>query len=473
MVKSEVSAEESVNQAGKSGKNKSDQRIVSINAETRYGECSERLTAFGGLLALVKFIDLIDFEGVFEQKYVHPKRSVKLGGYRMVTGILMLLFIGFQRLGHFAYIRGDSMICGIMKVGILPAVSTFWRYLRSIGIVQSAALLRMHEPLRRKVWELCAYRPSKVTVNMDTTVSTVYGDIEGACKGHNAKHRGKKGLRPVLCFLDETREYLCGTQRRGSTMSNEDTAKQIRKFRGLLPSYVKSVHVRADGEFMGWESIKACINEGFSYTFGNKRCAVSFPEKGWYKHGENEYNECMYQPFGWEQPCKFVAMRIHKDKMGERQLNLLDSENYAYRIFVSSKKQRPHKIIKDYDLRADTENCIEEAQHEGLLAIPSKNFNSHHAFFQIVMLAYNLWRWMKMLAGCEQQKIPEEKCSSNITMPDHTIRIARLKLLFVAAKIRFHGNRDELRYSIHESRAEGLIDFLKYLDRLRNERMAS
>jgi hypothetical protein len=55
-------------------------------------------------------------------------------------------------------------------------------------------------------------------------------------------------------------------------------------------------------------------------------------------------------------------------------------------------------------------------------------------------------------------------------MPDHTIRIARLKMLFVAAKIRFHGNRDEVRYSMHEQRAAGLIDFLGYLDRRRKER---
>jgi hypothetical protein len=35
---------------------------------------------------------------------------------------------------------------------------------------------------------------------------------------------------------------------------------------------------------------------------------------------------------------------------------------------------------------------------------------------------------------------------------------------FVAAKIQFHGNRDELRYSMHDERAAGLIDFLQYLD---------
>ena len=54
-----------------------------------------------------------------------------------------------------------------------------------------------------------------------------------------------------------------------------------------------------------------------------------------------------------------------------------------------------------------------------------------------------------------------------LTLPDHTIRIARLKMLYVAAKIVVHGNRDQVRYSEHEQRAAGLIDFLDYLDRRR------
>jgi hypothetical protein len=364
------------------------------------------------------------------------------------------------------------MVCGVLRVKVLPAVSTFWRYLRSLAIMQSASLLKLSAALRAKVWALCGYAPRRVTANIDTTVATVYGAIEGARKGHNTKHRGKKGLRPVLCFLEETREYLCGTQRRGETIRNEEVARQIRQFRKQLPDCVREIHVRGDGEFIGRESIEACLDEGFFFTFGNKRCAPPFPEAGWYRHGQYEYNECVYQPVGWEQSCRFVVMRIREDQRGDRQLKLFDAENYLYRVFATNEKGRPHRVIADYDQRADVENLIGEAQREGVLAIPSKRSQAHHAFFQIVMLAYNLWRWMKMLAGHAQRQEQAGKAappSQQIAMPDHTIRIARLKMLFVAAKILFHGNRDEVRYSIHEQRAAGLIDFLRYLDRRRKE----
>lgn len=474
MVKSKDTAKRQRKQEAKRYGSRDSKRLIRITAETAYGECSERLTAFGGLLALVKFLDLIDFEEAFEAHYVHPWRVPKIGGYRMVLGMLMLLFIGFQRLGHFAYLKGDAMLCGILRVKSLPVVSTFWRYLRSLSIMQSASLVRLGATLRAKVWRLCGYAPARVTVNIDTTVSTVYGRIEGARKGHNIKHRGKKGLRPVLCFLAETREYLCGNQRSGKTLAATEVARQIRQFRGLLPSCVKEIRVHGDGETFGWESVQAALDEGVIFTFSNKRCEPPFPDDGWFMHGKYEYNECVYQPIGWKRPCRFVAMRIRKDQLGDRQLKLLDSENYVYRVFVTKDTRRPHRVIEDYDQRADAENLIGEAQREGLLAIPSRNFHAHHAFFQIVMLAYNLWRWMKLLAGHaakEQQagrKVPE---SQHIQMPDHTIRIARLKMLFVAAKIMFHGNRDEVRYSIHEERAAGLMDFMGYLDRRR--RMAA
>ncbi len=453
-------------------KTTADERIIRIGPDTPYGECSEPMSAFGGLLALSKFLDLIGFERMFWLDYVHPARTPKLGDYKMILGILMLLFIGFQRISQMAYIRTDAMLCGILRVAVLPVVSTFWRYLKSLTIVQSNSILRLSGELRARVWKLCDYKPRKVSVNIDTTVSTVYGKIEGARKGHNTKHRGKLGLRPVLCFLEETREYLCGTQRRGQTITSVEVANQIRKFRSLLPDCVKYVHVRGDGEFIGKESILACVDAGFTFTFGNKVCAPAYPEHDWYRHGEYEYNEAWYQPQGWNQPYRFVAMRIRKDQLGDRQLKLLESENYVLREFVTNERGRPHIVIDDYDKRADVENLIAESQKEGLLAIPSKRFQTNYAFFQLVMLAYNLWRWMKIMAmhaqtdGISSEDIPSEPA---VVLPSNTIRIARLKMLFIAAKIRYHGNRDEVLYSVHEQRAAGLIHFLKYLDRRRKE----
>ncbi len=392
----------------------------------------------------------------------------------MVLGLLIMLFVGFQRIGHIKYLRQDSMITGVLKVTSLPAVSTFWRYLQSLRIIQSQSLLRIMAVLRACVWQLVGYRPKRVRINIDTTVATVYGDIQRAHRGHNTKHRGKKGLRPVLCFLDETREYLCGTQRRGKTITGKEVARQIRSFRWYLPDYVEDILVCGDGEFISWETVSECEELGFSYIFANRRCTPPFPEKSWYRHKQYEYNECMYQPTGWEKPCRFVVMRIRKDQKGDRQLQLFEEDKYVYRVFVTSLSLKPHNVIARYDKRADVENSIGEAQREGILAIPSKKFQSNHAYFQIVMLAYNLWRWLKQVAGHhEKETVVAEtgEVLERIEVVDQTVRLSRLKMLYVAAKISQHSNRAKVYYSIHESRASGIINFLDYLDRRRAEKI--
>lgn len=450
------------------------EKAVRITANTPHGTCTEQLSPFGGLLAYIKFIDLVDFKNLFNEIYCPPKRTPKLGHYTMVMGMLMLLNIGFTRIGHFIHIGMDSLVCGILSVEKLPVVSTFWRYLNSLGLNQSKALLSLSTHIRRRVWDLCDYHPRKITINIDTTVATVYGNTQGGRKGHNTKHRGKKGLRPVLCFIEETKEYLCGNQRKGETITISDVAALIRQFQERIGVPIKEVLVRGDGEFIGEESVAACWERGFHFIFGNRRCTPPFPDDGWYRHGVYEFNECYYQPTDWKSEERFVVMRIKKADTDKGQMDLFEEDQYTYRVFVTSLNKKPHLAIADYDPRAGVENLIGEAQREGILAIPSKKFKNNHAFFQFVMLAYNIWRWIQLLGATYESSEsgqPERKDSQPPPVKN-TIRLARLKTLYVAAKVVFHGNRTHVNYSIHDHRASELRAFLDFLDSLRKPKLA-
>ena len=103
------------------GFNKDHADARKINASTGYETCTEQLSPFGGLLALIKFLDLI----------------------------------GFNRIRHFVYICPDAMLCGFFRVTRLPAASTFWRYVDSLGINQGKSLLKVMDILRERVWQLC------------------------------------------------------------------------------------------------------------------------------------------------------------------------------------------------------------------------------------------------------------------------------------------------------------------------------
>lgn len=453
-------------------------RASKINASTAYGTCSERLSAFGGLLALIKFLDLVKFEEVFDHTYKSPSREPKLGHYRMVVGILMLLFIGFNRLWHFMYIRLDVMVCGFFQLPRLPAATTFWRYVDSLGINQANSFLKVMSVMRERVWQLCSLKYQKVHLSADTTVETIYGNQQGGRKGHNTRHRGEKGYRPIVCFIDETREYLLGKLRKGETVSGQEAAKFIRRIRAQLPGCVKRVLLRGDGEFFSWQSVAACIEEGFDFIIANKGASPPFDPNRWYRAKKRkpfEYNSCMYQPCGWEAACRFVAMRIPKELStppGEAfQCELFEDNRYTYRIFCSSLQAKPHKVILRYDKRADVENLVGEAKREGLEAIPSGKFKNNYTYFQIVMLAYNIWRYVKMMAEMSSSQDNAVDCSDPVHdslkgLKNNQIRIARLKLLLIAAKVVYH-SKDQVKYSIQDSRTPGLMSFLKFLDKAR------
>ena len=391
----------------------------------------------------------------------------------------MLLFIGFNRIWHFSYLRLDAMLCGFFQLSCLPVASTFWRYVNSLGLNQANALVRLMALMRRRAWQLCDLSYYRVCVDIDTTVETLFGNQQGGRKGHNTKNRGKKGYRPVLGFIEQSREYLVGSLRKGETITGKETAALIKKIRGCLPECVHDVLIRADGEFQSWKSIQACLDAKLDFIIANKRCNPVFDSDGWYqpkKRQPYQYNSCVYQPQGWKTPCRFVAMRIPVEATvvsGQGvQLALFEDDRYKYRIFCTSLERKAHKVIREYDKRADVENLVGEAKREGLDAIPSARFKSNYAYFQIVMLAYNIWRYMKILAEHSSHKARSKKAESDEALTGiktNTVRIARLRLLLISAKVVTAANRDKVRYSVQDSRTPGLFAFLKYLDLKRGQ----
>ena len=262
-------------------------------------------------------------------------------------------------------------------------------------------------------------------------------------------------------------------------MSGEEVAKFIKNIKSQLPGCVKKVLFRGDGEFFSWESVSACIEEGFAFIIANKGARPPFDPKMWYKPKKRkpiEYNSCTYKPVGWKVACRFVAMRIPKDLKSPAgkpvQCELFEDDRYTYRIFCTNLSGKPHKVIVEYDKRADVENLVGESKREGLEAVPSAKFKNNYAYFQIVMLAFNIWRYFKIMAEISNQSEPPDTSDlphdSLKGLRDNLIRIARLKLLLIGAKVVYHST-DKVKYSVMDTRTPGLMHFLTYLDNARSK----
>jgi hypothetical protein len=441
--------------------NRSDKPIV-IGPSTPYEFTNDLFTPFGGFLLFVKMLDALQFEKLFDETFIKPGRTPTRGHYFMFKGLIFLLVIGFQRLFHFSYISHDPMLLGILAVAQLPVVTTFWRWLKHCGLNQANSLVKLMAVVRERIWWQVGYAFKVVHIDIDTTVETVYGDIEGARKGHNRKHRGKKGLRPALAFIAETKEYFFGKLRQGTTMNGDEVKTFIKAFKSLLPGCVTKVIIRADSEFFSQDAVIACEEEIYRFIIFVKVTQPSFVSNRWYSlRGRPgvEYNSSVFKPPTWKKAYRFVVMRILKtvaEKANPQQGDLFEDADYKYRIFVTDLKGSAHRVIDIYDKRAGAENLIGEAKREGLCAIPSKMFQANMAFFQMVMLTYNLWRHLQAFADAEKA----------VTLRRHTVHVARLKLLFLASKIVRHSDKVKVKYSEYLDIRPQLEKLFKKLDDL-------
>ncbi len=62
---------------------------------------------------------------------------------------------------------------------------------------------------------------------------------------------------------------------------------------------------------------------------------------------------------------------------------LFEAERYEYRIFCTDLGHAAHKVVAEYDKRADVENLVGESKREGLDTIPSSRFKNNYAYFQL------------------------------------------------------------------------------------------
>jgi len=163
-----------------------------------------------------------------------------------------------------------------------------------------------------------------------------------------------------------------------------------------------------------------------------------------------------------DKPYRFVALRKEKatrrtGSRGNRAIPVIRNQPIQYRVFVTDMSDPIYFVVWFYGQRGGAENLIKEANNDaGLAAHPSNRFDVNGNHFQLAMLGYNLNCWL-MLFNREPQADATE-------LRHTTLATARLRFLFVAAKIWRHAGRTGVSYSDHYEE-QGV--FQRLMDRLR------
>jgi Transposase DDE domain group 1 len=272
----------------------------------------------------------------------------------------------------------------------------------------------------------------------------------------------------MLTFIAETREYIWGELRNGDRPTGQQIADHLRHVCAALPASVQQIYGRADSGFYCWEAVAAYEEFKARLVISARktsRLVEQLRQAEWKPSQKTDAGwECefRYRPEGWKKEYRFVALRYEKapeerEAEESEQYQLFETSQYKYRVFVTNMTDPIYFVVWFYNQRGGAENLIKEANNDaGLAAHPSGRFDVNGNHFQLAMLAYNLNCWL-MLFNREPQ--------ADATALRHTtLATARLRFLFVAAKICRHAGRTGVSYSDHYEE-KGV--FQRLMDRLR------
>ena len=442
---------------------------IKINSSTPFDFDGKNLTAYGGLLPVAIMLEKLQFPQLVEASLTVKRVTRAMPMYQFVLAMVLALYVGFSRLNHLRFLAREPMLMGILKVLELPPQCTFWRFLASLHLNVAQQLLEVQRQMRQRVWEAANVRLRSVTFDTDTTVHTVYGKQMGARKGYNPKHKGKKSFQPILTFLAETREFVGGELHNGDRPTGMQIAKHLEYVMTTVPNGVKVIYARADCGFYCWEAVQAYQKYGCQFIVvarKTERLLEELKAALWKRSPRTDADqqcEFWYQPQGWGRAYRFIALRYEKKpepkkKEEPEQYQLFETSEYTYRVFVTSMDGPIDVLVWFYRQRATAENLIKEANNDaGLAAHPSKRWAMNCVHFQLAMLAYNLNCWLLLFN--------REKTADAAEMKHTRLSTARLRFLFLAAKIWCHAGRVGVSYSDHYQE-KGI--FQRLMDRLRS-----
>ena len=423
-----------------------------INASTPYDFKGKNLTPYGGLLPVATLLEKLEFVALVAELLTVKRIPRAMPVAKFFLTIVLGIYVGFARLNQFQYIARDPLLTGVLEVEKVPPQSTLWRFLASLHIVVSHQLLQLQRKLRERVWAAANVKLKSVTLDTDTTVHTLYGKQMGGRKSYNPKNKGKRSYQPILTFLAETREYVCGQLRNGDRPTGKQIADHLAEAFAAIPKTVAVFFARADSGFYCWEAIEAYMRFNCRFVVVARKTArllAELHQADWKPSPNTDADaECefRYQPDGWKQEFRFVALRYDETERPSeeepvQQYQLFANGPVKYRVFVTNFEEEPIDFVTwFYRGRASAENLIKESNNDaGLAAHPSARFDTNSIHFQLAMVAYNLNCWLLLMQRDEKETVE--------TLKHTTMATSRLRFLFVAAKIWKHAGRVGVSYS--------------------------
>jgi hypothetical protein len=140
----------------------------------------------------------------------------------------------------------------------------------------------------------------------------------GAARDRTRKTKARKAISPFLTIIAETHEYIWGELRNGDRPDGKQIARQLRSVIVALPQGIEQIFARADSGFSCWQAAEAYQKAKAHFIMvarKTSRLLEQVQNADWkpsLNTDADQQCEFRYQPEGWGQAYRFVALRYQK-----------------------------------------------------------------------------------------------------------------------------------------------------------------
>ena len=416
------------------------------------------LTHFGGVYLLHRFLTRIGFKAAVAKDVTLAQRNNRYTVGELLLAILYPIILGLERIETTQLLQHNGVFRYLSGLPTYPDPTTLRRFLLRMTPQALIRLRKLHDRFLARMISK-PHLPSRLILDLDSTVLVVYGKQQGAEVGYNPTKRGRRSYHPLLCFEGRTKDFWHGELRPGNVHTASGTLDLLKACFAKIPSEIRSVIIRADKGFYDHriveclEKCKACFVIVARLTRPIKRKLAHLKYVS--ISAGVQAAEFHYQPSRWSHSYRFVVIRRPQPEEPDPQLTLFKLGKYHYQVLVTNLDLRPLNLWRFYNGRAGIERIIRELKGDYPLGkIPTRHFFANEAYLHLLLLAYSLVNWFKRLC------LPSEFQSATL----HTLRN---RILLMPAQLLRTGNRPRLAMPTSGPRENAWKHALHRIEKLR------
>jgi len=356
-----------------------------------------RMTLYSGLAPIMKFFKKDNITKELNQLF--PTRdysSLKFSKVQLMLSVIMASLSGIHRLTRIASFTHDELIKALLglKKGLnKDVISTCFKMLGQRG----AVILHEYSLKKVRTW-LTKSQLRSITIDVDSTVFTVYGNQDGAAKGFNKVNKGAKSYHCLLGFCSQMKLIVNSWFRTGSAYTSNGIIDFTKQIAVTLPGKISNVFYRADSGFFNGKLFDLLEELNWKYLIkvkfkGMKERFKSLDWTATDKEGHICISEFEYKAASWSKSRILKVIRTvekweQREFFGQTQMIPV----YQYSCYCSNLENKTALELHDiYKERSTSETWIEQVKSQLLAGKTlTSDFHANDILWQLSIMAYNL-----------------------------------------------------------------------------------